>query len=534
MKTEKNMTFKEIINDSVQFIRYEIGKTYFKPNEAYWIKLKIENRDDLSDLIVLLNTPISDIECYAFNSRNHLQHLNSGFYLPYQQQSIFTGDKNKLFLNYRIKNNIIYLKIKNILLFNYNLDNIEIQPVNTWILKKEKQHLFQGFFVGVIVVLVIISLLYKISSTRFINHYYIAYLLSNLILFLFLNEYTSEFLFASFPRIDMCLIVSMHFASLFYIQFARHFFQTEQISPIVDRIAKTYTRISIVLIFSFLVIAYFDFGIYSYLAIIPEIFNQAVGVLIMFFGYRKTSITGKLIIFGSLFSTISVVYMISNNHIVELTTRNLNLFQIGYLFEILFMIIAIKVRLSQIENLQKNVMIKNAILESENKIQVQENLLLKKENDIALLKTRLLKKEIVRKDKELAVNTMQLTQKDQLLLNLKERIKKILPASTKNRNELNEIIVNLNNHQKNTFWNEFEIYFEQMHNGFFTKLSAKYPSLSQGEKRLCALLKVGMTSKEIGVMTQKNFKSIEVLRSRLRKKLEIEPSENLTDFFNQI
>ena len=329
--------------------------------------------------------------------------------------------------------------------------------------------------------------------------------------------------------------VSMHFASLFFIQFARYFFQTKQILPSVDKIAREYVKISLIAIFCLLIIAYFDFAIYSYIAIIIEISNQFVGLLIVFFVFKKTDIIGKLIIIGSFISTIDVLYMLYNNHIVELTTKNLNYYQAGYMIEILFIIIAIKMRYSQFENEQQVTLVKNAILESENKIKEHENLLLKKENDIALLNAQLLENEINKKDKELAVNVMQLTQKDQLLDNLHEKVKKIIPETSGiNKKDLNEILQNLNNHQKDSFWKEFDVYFEQMHNGFFSKLAEKYNTLTQSDKRLCAFLKVGMSSKEIATITQKNYKSIEVFRSRLRKKLRIDTNKNLTDFLNEI
>ncbi len=381
----------------------------------------------------------------------------------------------------------------------------------------------------------LISLLYKISATIYINYYYIGYMLSNLVLFLFLNEYTVEFIFYKQPKFDLCLMVSMHFASLFFIQFARSFFQTKQILPVIDKIANHYFNVSLIVCFCFGVISYFDFAIYSYIAVVVEIFNQLIGLMIVTFAFSKTKLIGKLIIAGSYTSTIVVIYMLYDNHIVEFTTKNLITYQSGYIIESLFMIIAIFVRYRHFEKEQHDTLLKNAVLENMNKIKEHENLLLKKENDIGYLRTQLLEKEIHTKDKELAINTMQLTQKDLLLSNMHEKIKRIQPEITGiQKQELNDIIQNLNAHQKDTFWKEFDIYFEQMHNGLFSKLEDKYPALTKSEKRLCAFLKVGMTSKEIGNITQKSYKSIEVFRSRLRKKLEIEQEVNLTDFLNAI
>jgi len=139
------------------------------------------------------------------------------------------------------------------------------------------------------------------------------------------------------------------------------------------------------------------------------------------------------------------------------------------------------------------------------------------------------------KNKELAVNTLQLTQKELLLNDLQIKLKKLSPNSgNENKIEINKLIQTINFQQKDTFWREFDVYFEQLHNGFFNRLSDKYPGLSPSEKRLCAFVKVGLTSKEIASITQKNYKSIEVLRVRLRKKIGIEKDENLSDFLNKL
>jgi hypothetical protein len=533
--TEENTFTQIVVEKNLQFNKYVEKKTIFKPNQTYWIKIKFNEQVNLTDAILLLNTPISEINCFSYDKNNVLKYIESGFNSIYKRQILQTGDKNKIFLNFQMKDNIVYLKIRNELLFKYNLDNMEVKHMNEWVSSNEKQHLFQGFFIGIIIILVLIGLLYKISTNRHINYYYIGYMISNLVLFLFLNEYTVEYIFFSQPRFDLCLLVSMHFASYFFIQFARSFFQLKQNLPKFDAFAKMYAKICLILCFCFITIAYFDFAIYSYVSIILEISNQLIGLLIVFFSFRKTDLIGKLIIIGSYFSTFDVIYMLYNNHIVEFTTNNMNIYQTGYIIEVIFIIIALKVKYSHVEKEQQETLIKNAVLESDIKIKEKENLLLKKENDITQLNFQLLQREIKTLDNELAINTMQLTQKDLLLSDLYEKIKKIQPETTGlQKKELNEILQNLNVRQKDTFWNEFEIYFEQIHNGFFTKLSETYPTLTQSEKRLCAFLKVGMTSKEIGNFTQKSYKSIEVFRSRLRKKIEIKPELNLARFLNSL
>ncbi|PWB20744.1 hypothetical protein DCO46_20165, partial [Flavobacterium sp. HTF] len=82
-------------------------------------------------------------------------------------------------------------------------------------------------------------------------------------------------------------------------------------------------------------------------------------------------------------------------------------------------------------------------------------------------------------------------------------------------------------------WKEFEISFEQVHHSFFDKLMTDYPSLTPKDRRLCALLYLDLTTKEIAVITGQSFKSIENARTRLRKKFDLTNEKiNLSTYLN--
>ncbi len=79
--------------------------------------------------------------------------------------------------------------------------------------------------------------------------------------------------------------------------------------------------------------------------------------------------------------------------------------------------------------------------------------------------------------------------------------------------------------QKNKVWNEFEFRFLKNHSGFYERLLAKHPDLSTNERRLCAFLRLDMTTKEIAVITGQSIRAIEIARTRLRKKLNLQETE---------
>ena len=107
---------------------------------------------------------------------------------------------------------------------------------------------------------------------------------------------------------------------------------------------------------------------------------------------------------------------------------------------------------------------------------------------------------------------------------------------TARRNEvLKETLISL--HQKMSFSHEMDDLYlkaEQVHNDFPAKINEKYPDLTEQEKRLTILLRVGFSSKEISSIMNISPKSVEIGRYRLRKKLKIDNKINLTHFIKNI
>jgi tetratricopeptide (TPR) repeat protein len=126
------------------------------------------------------------------------------------------------------------------------------------------------------------------------------------------------------------------------------------------------------------------------------------------------------------------------------------------------------------------------------------------------------------KNKELTTNVMYLIRKNELINNVAERLLKvqntILPE---NQKVIHDIIIDLQKEADNDTWKEFELRFNQVHSDFYHNLRKMYPGLSPAEEKLCAFLRLNMSTKEIAAITQQSIKSVEVARARLRKKLHL-------------
>ncbi len=108
---------------------------------------------------------------------------------------------------------------------------------------------------------------------------------------------------------------------------------------------------------------------------------------------------------------------------------------------------------------------------------------------------------------------------DEILLELKNVRRKAVKKET--QQAIDYIVRRLEKDTNSDIWKEFEVRFEQVHESFYKKLIIKHPDLTSKDKRLCALLKLDLSSKEIAQITGQSFKSVENARTRLRKKLNI-------------
>ncbi len=79
---------------------------------------------------------------------------------------------------------------------------------------------------------------------------------------------------------------------------------------------------------------------------------------------------------------------------------------------------------------------------------------------------------------------------------------------------------------------EFEAHVEHVCEGFFQRLDDKFPGLTRQEKRLAALVRLNLSSKDIANIFSITPKSVDQGRYRLRKKLNLNSNSSLTSYLN--
>ena len=73
-----------------------------------------------------------------------------------------------------------------------------------------------------------------------------------------------------------------------------------------------------------------------------------------------------------------------------------------------------------------------------------------------------------------------------------------------------------------------------MHSGFIIKLKEKHASISNNELKLCAYLRMNLSTKEIAQLMNISVRGVEISRYRLRKKLSLATDTNLFDYLINI
>lgn len=142
---------------------------------------------------------------------------------------------------------------------------------------------------------------------------------------------------------------------------------------------------------------------------------------------------------------------------------------------------------------------------------------------------------IEQKNRELTANALFLVKVNEMLNSLKKNVNQQLNTKdAMSRAQLNkEMATILKSYNPEKGWQEFKLYFEQIHHSFYTRINEINPELSQIEQRLCALLALNMTTKEIADLTNRSTRTIETIIYKIRKKLNIPAEEKTLTFLRR-
>jgi DNA-binding CsgD family transcriptional regulator len=260
---------------------------------------------------------------------------------------------------------------------------------------------------------------------------------------------------------------------------------------------------------------------YYYAILVNDFYSLLNGVFIItifIILYRRVSKVIKIIIAGTFIMVICGLIAIVLDF-SKVTSSHVVLYQLGVFIELILFSVAVihiynKERLDNVE--------------------------------VQLAKCRLevnqVKKELENRDltETLAMRNRDLVSKEIIISKEKaiidEAAKDLLTLKGKgieNNQSIKRIIKRLQVNGNNDNWKEFELNFRKIHPRFYSMLIKEYPNLTRNDIKLCAFIKLNLSTKQIAEINGKSQNTIDVARCRLRKKLRLQ-NGNLTSFIASI
>ncbi|MET0637434.1 MAG: triple tyrosine motif-containing protein [Chitinophagaceae bacterium] len=161
----------------------------------------------------------------------------------------------------------------------------------------------------------------------------------------------------------------------------------------------------------------------------------------------------------------------------------------------------------------------------------------KSEKEVVKLRNEKLEAEIGYKNSQLASTAMHLVQKEEFLQKIREELQHMNKTGKEKHDpgELKKILRIMAEEEKVTEeWEQFSVHFDKVNGDFLMLLKERYPDLKAHELKLCAYLRMNLSSKEVAQLMSISVRGVEISRYRLRKKLQIPRETNLFQFLFDI
>lgn len=174
---------------------------------------------------------------------------------------------------------------------------------------------------------------------------------------------------------------------------------------------------------------------------------------------------------------------------------------------------------------------KEKLIEENNRLlEIKE---LENEQELMRVKNEQLQQEFENKNRELAVSTMNLIKKNELLSMIKDDLKK--SGEGLGDKNIKSVITTINrNINEDDTWDMFKEAFNNADKDFLKKVKNAHPALTPNDLRLCAYLRLNLSSKEIAPLLNISVRSVEIKRYRLRKKMDLPHELGLVEYILSI
>jgi len=143
-------------------------------------------------------------------------------------------------------------------------------------------------------------------------------------------------------------------------------------------------------------------------------------------------------------------------------------------------------------------------------------------------------KELEHKNREMAANVMSLIKKNEILKGISKKMLEVEKSAVRveTKKAIHTLSREIQESRDVELWKEFDVRFKQVHSSFYSNLIEQFPDLSPNEQKICAFLRMNMSTKDISDITGLDPQTIDNTRSRIRKKFNIDGKTNLVKFLS--
>jgi DNA-binding CsgD family transcriptional regulator len=164
--------------------------------------------------------------------------------------------------------------------------------------------------------------------------------------------------------------------------------------------------------------------------------------------------------------------------------------------------------------------------------------LLVAEQQILQLRNKNLREEVKRKNAELSAALLQSAHKNKALDGLKHQLAELTGGNgfeNEKRLELKKLIRKIESEiGSSDYWERFQINFNQIHQQFAEKIHTRHPNLTQNDIRLCCLIKINLTNREIATIQNISIAGVEKSKFRLKRKVGLEQEQDLNQYIHSL
>ncbi|RED94078.1 7TM diverse intracellular signaling domain-containing protein [Marinoscillum furvescens] len=523
--TTTSLTIVDIrSNDWQQQFDYLPNVSLGLQEDPYWLRLQFENSEVDKEIVLAFHYPLFDtLELYHYHEGKLVASHHTGDLWPWSTRPVeFVGFGFDLTMEPGMHQ--VYIRAH-----SHNSMNLtaSVSSPDAFTRERLESDLVHGMYYGWLIVMALYNLFLFFSVRERIYLFMVGLPLANLFLFLSLSGYGTQLFWSeSFYMKQNAFVLFAGVVEILSAWFTSAFLNLKK----NNRFFYHYMNVLAILGVLFCGLSF----VADYEVVIKPlmlfIFHNAlifpfVAALLHFRGEQRA----LLFLIAWALYLLGTILAISVGVAIELPgwVKNFNILEIGSALETLLFSLALG---NKINTLKEEVTVKEKqALKA--KIEHQRLSAHNQELDFQL---KLREKDLQNEKQQLATTTLWLTQKNSVLQDLQKSLKAL--EGEADAQHIKALSKKLGNHlHADQDWERFKEHFEKVHTGFFSSLYERFPELTTNEQRLCAYLRMNLSSKEIATLLGVSVNAIEQARRRLRKKLGISNTEtNLLMFLQEV